>query len=227
MKTNHSPEAPTNGRLARLVASEPLVFLRRFLRNPRTVGALAPSSRFLARRVVRAWDWEPGSSIVEFGPGTGSFTVEILKRLPAGGRYLGIEKDPVFVQRLRSRFPGVPFAAESVTQLSAITEIEDFPTIDHIVSGLPFASLPPSLIEEVLEAIVRSLRPGGTFTTFQYVHAYPMPSARFFRDRMEEHFGHHVLLQVEPRNFPPALIFTWQKPLELRPDHSRRPAANA
>ena len=54
---------------------EQLRFAGQMLRNPRSVGAVAPSSKRLARIMVAALgNLEPGSVILELGPGTGAFT---------------------------------------------------------------------------------------------------------------------------------------------------------
>ena len=55
--------------------------------------------------------------------------------------------------------------------------------VDHIVSGLPFVSLPQAMTQRMLASISNTLRPGGTFTTFQYLHGYRLPSAVAFRRR--------------------------------------------
>lgn len=176
------------------------------------MGAIAPSSRFLARKMVDVVPWSEGEQIVEFGPGTGAFTGEILNRLPQRSEYLGIELDSSFVNTLKTRFPQAKFAHDSVARLREITEENQLPHVDHILSGLPFASLPEEVTQDVLAAMGEVLRPGGTFTTFQYLHAYSMSSAKTFRSKMEKVFGPLRAKKVEVRNIPPAYVFSWEKP---------------
>ena len=161
--------------------------------------------------MVKPIQWDHGVKIVEFGPGTGPFTQELLDRLPGVGRYLGIERDPVFLEMLRSRFPEAEFLGDSVENLLQILEDRELFPVDHIVSGLPFASFPTDVILRVLDAAESALSPGGTFTTFQYLHAYGLPSARFFRKEMARRFGRGPASQFELRNIPPAFVFTWRK----------------
>ncbi len=163
--------------------------------------------------MLEGLDLKSGMRIVEFGPGTGSFTGEIFHRLPGDGQYLGIERERAFVEILQKRFPRGDFALDSVAQLREIADARGLLPVDHIISGLPFASLPQSLTLEVLDAIGEVLRPGGTFTTFQYLHAYRFASARTFRARMAERFGPIRERRLEWRNLPPAYVFTWQKPV--------------
>ena len=190
---------------------ESVLFLGRFLRNPRRVGSIAPSSRYLAREMVSGIDRSPGVRVVEFGPGTGAFTAALDRALPAGGSYLGIERDPVFVDVLRRRFPRFDYACASVEDLVTIAGERGLLPIDHIVSGLPFASLPAGVTLPILDATRASLRDGGTFRTFQYVHAYRLPAARTFRKEMERRFGPPFSRSVVYRNIPPAFILSWRK----------------
>ncbi len=190
---------------------ESLLFLRRFLRSPRRVGAIAPSSRYLARGMLRPIPLSPGVRVVEFGPGTGSFTAAIARVLPHDGSYLGIERDPVFVEVLRARVPRFSYACGSVEDLVAIAGGRGLLPIDHIISGLPFASLPSEVTLPILDATLESLRPGGTFTTFQYLHAYGFASARSFRKEMGRRFGSPVSRRVVFRNVPPAFVLNWRK----------------
>ena len=187
-------------------------FLSRFVRDPRSVGAVAPSSRFLASKMVSGIQFASGVRVVEFGPGTGPFTEAILERMPEDGYYLGIERDPTFAQHLRDRFPEAEIVEDSVENLIPLITDRDIVPIDHIVSGLPFASLPREVTRTVLEASAAALRDGGTFTTFQYVHSFPLPSAVRFRRHMATLFGPLSARRVEVRNLPPALVFSWRKP---------------
>ena len=187
------------------------MFLARFLRSPRTVGAIAPSSRFLARRMLRGISLGPAARVVEIGPGTGAFTGVIRDLMPPGGRYLGIERDAAFVRVLRERWPGLEYVCDSVENLMRIAGENHLLPLDHIISGLPFASLPPSVTLPILDEIHQSLREGGTFTTFQYLHAYHLPAARSFRREMALRFGPLGSWGMVCRNIPPALVLRWSK----------------
>lgn len=56
-------------------------FLREFVRNPVRTAAVAPSSRKLGERMMQGIDFARASSIVEFGPGSGSITRVIVERI--------------------------------------------------------------------------------------------------------------------------------------------------
>ena len=52
--------------------------LRAFLAYPVRTGAIAPSSRFLAARMIEDMRLSEAGVVVELGPGTGAFTRAIL-----------------------------------------------------------------------------------------------------------------------------------------------------
>lgn len=192
---------------------EHVLLFSRFLRSPRTVGAVMPSSRATAEAMVADLTFQDGDRIVELGPGTGVFTSAIIERLRPGSKLLAVEIDPAFVERVQRRWPTIACVCGSAEHLDVIVSNQEMGPVDHILSGLPFASLPPTVTQNILESVTRVLRPGGTFTTFQYLHAYLMPSAAAFRARMREKMGGPPHARLVLRNFPPALILTWKKAL--------------
>jgi phosphatidylethanolamine/phosphatidyl-N-methylethanolamine N-methyltransferase len=189
------------------------LFLTHFRKSPQTVGAIAPSSRRLARAMVNGLSLEqdPGVHVVELGPGTGAVTGEIARRLPADAACLAIDVDPVFSARVGARWPQIASVCDRAERLVEIARARDLLPVDHIVSGLPFASLPVSSARAIVEAIVSSLRPGGTFTTFQYVHAYGFSSAVSVRQTLTREMGSSPARTIVFGNLPPALVLRWRK----------------
>jgi phosphatidylethanolamine/phosphatidyl-N-methylethanolamine N-methyltransferase len=190
---------------------EHVLLFSRFLRSPRTVGAVTPSSRAVAEAIVSDVDFSKPSRIVELGPGTGALTAPIVERLGPHIDFLAVDIDPAFCERIQKRWPWVDCVCASAEQLDDIVAERGLMPIDHIVSGLPFASLPEPVTEQILENVVKVLRPGGTFATFQYVHAYGMPAGVAFRRGMSARMGGSPHVRLVVRNFPPALVLTWKK----------------
>ncbi|MFH1024063.1 MAG: SAM-dependent methyltransferase [Planctomycetota bacterium] len=186
-------------------------FVSAFLRRPATVGAIAPSSRSLGRAMVRGIAIRPGDAVVEFGPGTGVFTAEIHRILPDKRAYLGIECELPFVRMLEKRFPDLRFAAASAADAPALCKAAGLGPVKVVISGIPFATIPARVQARIVKGVGRILAPGAVFRTFQYLPAYPMPSARRFRTRMDRLFGRHEERRVVLRNLPPAFVLTWRK----------------
>jgi phosphatidylethanolamine/phosphatidyl-N-methylethanolamine N-methyltransferase len=190
-----------------------LLFLNHFRKSPRTVGAIAPSSRALARTMLDGLSLQvdPPVRVVELGPGTGAVTGEIARRLPDDAVCLAIDVDPIFSARVGAKWPRIDSVCDRAERLVEISRARGILPVDHIVSGLPFASLPAASAQAIVEAIVASLRAGGTFTTFQYAHAYSFPSAVTVRRTLTQEMGSTPSHKVVLGNLPPALVLRWRK----------------
>lgn len=191
---------------------EHMLMASKFLRNPRTVGAVSASSRAMAQQMVAHLPADKPVNVVELGPGTGSFTRAIVERISPDSRFMAIELEREFAERVRARWPSVECVWASAVELERLVKERKLHPVDHIISGLPFASLPVEDIERILGGIEHTLRPGGTFTTFQYVHGYLMPPGRFFRREMSRRMGGPPHRRLVWKNFPLSFILTWIRP---------------
>jgi phosphatidylethanolamine/phosphatidyl-N-methylethanolamine N-methyltransferase len=187
------------------------LFLSNFRKNPRTVGAIAPSSQSLARMMLDDLPLAPGVRIVELGPGTGAITREIARRLPADSTCLAIDINPEFSARVAEQWPGIASVCDRAERLLHIARDRNLLPVDHIISGLPFASLPSAIARDIVDAIVASLGPGGTFTTFQYAHAFGFPSAITVRRTLSRRMGARPTSRFVLGNLPPALVLRWTR----------------
>jgi phosphatidylethanolamine/phosphatidyl-N-methylethanolamine N-methyltransferase len=175
---------------------EAAAFLGSALRSPSRVGALAPSSRALARTMTRAMG--RFEQVVELGAGTGRITRALLDGLSAEGHLLALEIDSVLREGLAERLddPRLQLTGESAEHLVRALGSRRVP---RIVSGLPFQSLGRLVSHRILASARRSLTPDGRFVAFQYGSgALPLFRAHFRRVKV-----------IGPvwGNLPPALIF--------------------
>lgn len=188
-----------------------LFFFKRFLSNPREVGALCPSTRHLAAAMVRDLDLQEQDVVIEYGVGTGSLTPtigDLVGRTP-GARYLGIEREPGFVDILRGRFPRLEFANAQVEDVERLLEEHRMQAPRAILSGLPLILLPT--MEEIVRTTERVLQPGGEFRTFSYLQSYPTRAAGRLRRLMKETFAEFSMSRLVLRNFPPAFVLRGRK----------------
>ncbi|MEX2301556.1 MAG: methyltransferase domain-containing protein [Bryobacterales bacterium] len=186
-------------------------FLAEFLRSPTKVGAVAPSSKDLANLMLTAIEDEAPSLVVEFGPGTGSFTEAIRLRLRSRSQLIAIEQSDTFVGILQKRFPDLDLVHGSVETLPQILEQRGRGPADCILSGLPWAVFEPDLQQRILIAAAASLRHGGTFATFAYLQGLLLPSARRFRSLLESTFRDVRRSEIVWRNLPPAFVYHCRK----------------
>jgi len=182
-----------------------LTFFGGFIRHPFATGAVLPSSRALARTLLEVGDILPGSTVVEFGPGTGSCTAPILRRIGPGGKLIGFETNERFVEMLRARFPQAVFVHDGAENAAAHLSRLGIEAVDVIVCGLPFATIPPRIQKQIVETAAGILKPQGTFMSFQYCLSIPFPGTRHFRSVVARSFRRYTIKPVW-LNIPPAVV---------------------
>jgi phospholipid N-methyltransferase len=176
------------------------LFARNFLKHPRMLGSLIPSSRFLVDEILRQIEWNRARLIVEYGPGVGTFTGEILDRLPSDGKLVVLEMNEDFVAYLRSTFADERLIVEarSAADVEDVLAEHGLGSADYIISGIPFSTIP----EDGRRAILRSTRDvlarDGEFLVYQF-------SGRVL-PQLRQQFR-HVRTDFEPLNILPARLF--------------------
>ena len=146
-------------------------FLLEYLRSPRTVGAVAPSSERLAVKMVSNIDFENSKCIVEYGPGTGVFTDKIIERKKKETVLILLEYNKVFCKQLEERYneiDNIIIINDSAENVDMYLEKYKIRNVDYVVSGLPFASLPKNISNRILKKTKNILKKDGLFITFQY-----------------------------------------------------------
>ena len=79
------------------------LFTRNLFRHPTMLGAVVPCSPFLINDMLASVDWNRAKVVVEYGPGLGNITEEILKRLAPDATLIIIELNQEFADYLRQR----------------------------------------------------------------------------------------------------------------------------
>jgi phosphatidylethanolamine/phosphatidyl-N-methylethanolamine N-methyltransferase len=150
------------------------VFWKEFRSNFRTTGAVLPSGRLLARSLCRFVDAAgPGRRILEVGPGTGAVTSCMVRRLRPEDRLDLVELNAAFVARLEDRFANDRQFASVADRCRVLHQtVESLPKAtkyDLIISGLPLNNFSVATVEQLLEALLALLKPGGQLSFFQYI----------------------------------------------------------
>lgn len=201
MKEAKQGESATS---ASCVGKSPLQFVTAFLREPLTVGSLWPSSMALSRAVADSCHFEPGDTVVELGPGTGSFTELLLERLDERGQLLAFEISETNIKVLRERFPRCRTIHDSAEHLPQHLGSQ---RARCIISGLAWGNMMPAVQDRIMNAIVNSLASNGQFVAFAYVHARFYPTTIRFRKLMFRGFARVQTTPVIWRNLPPAYVY--------------------
>src|SRR5260221_14607794 len=140
------------------------LFTRNFLRSPAMLGAVVPSSPFLVKDMMSPVDWTRARVLVEYGPGVGTFTKEILKRMRPDAALIAIELNTDFVEYLRDpiRDPRFHVVQGSAARVRSILAEQNLGAADYIISGLPYRNMSDSLRREILDESRLALNAEGS-----------------------------------------------------------------
>jgi phospholipid N-methyltransferase len=156
---------------------------------------VAESSPFLAKKMAQQING--ATNVVEFGSGTGSVTMEILRNLPENGRLTCFEINPHFCKHLRtikdSRLKVINDDVQNCGQY-----VDNF---DCILSSLPLGAFDKSKKDRILALSSKS----KTYIQFQYTP--------FLRPKLKRYFR-NVEIKFVPLNFPPAFVYISRNPKE-------------
>ncbi|MDX2115616.1 MAG: methyltransferase domain-containing protein [Planctomycetota bacterium] len=187
-------------------------YIRQFLANPFVVGSVAPSSPQLGEEMLRGLNLGSARAVLEIGPGTGCFTDMILPRLGANTRFIAIELNEDMARGFRRRLPQVTLVNESAEHAPSICARYGIDKVDHVISGLPWASFPDDLQERLLGAIQTVLKPGGTFVTFGYHIGTLLKNGKLFYSKLPGRFENVHRSRIVWRNVPPAFVVRGTQP---------------
>lgn len=189
-----------------------LHFLSRFISKPHSVGSIWPSSQKLGAAMIQGFSIKPGDVIIEYGPGTGPFTQLLRPYLAQGVKYLGIEHDQILCKGLQRKFPEMNFHHGSAEETPDLLQYYKLSPACLIISGLPFANMPPQLQKKILSATQKSLRPDGHFRTFTYLLSSLSPRSNHFHRIAHDYFSHYHGSRTVMCNFPPARVLDYSHP---------------
>lgn len=179
-------------------------FLNTFFKDRKQVGALAPSSRFLVKKMCDQIDFKAAKVIIELGPGTGVFTREILNRSAADAKVFVIELNESFYNLLKTKFtdPRLILINTSADKIDEVLSDYGINEVDAILSSLPLTVIPEKIKKKIIIKSYDALKPGGVYVQYQYsLNAKKLLELKFGKLKM----GFVAM------NIPPAFVYLGKK----------------
>jgi phosphatidylethanolamine/phosphatidyl-N-methylethanolamine N-methyltransferase len=179
-----------------------LRFFKGWMKNPKNVGSIIPTSDVMARRMASVVDTGSGLPVLELGPGTGVITQAILQRGIAPELLYCVEYSAEFAKKLRHDFVGVNIVEGNAFDLETTLASAKSLTFDCVVSALPLLSFPKILRMSLIKDLLERLPDGRPIVQFSYGPLSPVPPIAGVSVRH---------LEFVFRNVPPAQIWTYRK----------------
>jgi phospholipid N-methyltransferase len=202
------------------VTSSLALFSRNFIKHPRMLGSLIPSSRFLVNRLLDQVDWGRAATVVEYGPGVGTFTGEILRRLRPNADLIAIDTNRDFARYLTRAFRDDRLHVIEGSAADAQESLRErgLGRADYVISGIPYSTMNPELRAQILRTTHDLLHQDGAFLVYQFTRAVLPHLRQVFP---------HVQQEFEPRNIMPARLFYCRRSPDRRANGRReaRPRA--
>ncbi len=177
------------------------LFFRQWLRSPKSMGSVIPSSRFLAQAVAREVAWKPGQFVVELGGGTGAITEGLIARGIPRDKLVVVELDGPLYGFLKERFPGSLVIQGDATRLDEITARFPIGEIGTVISGLPMVGMPLAFQRAIIEQGFKAVGPNGFVLQYSYSPVSPVPAKQLgIKAR---------IARFVPLNVPPAFVWKY------------------
>lgn len=177
-------------------------FIYEFLDKPRIIGSIIPSSKYLTKKILSFIDFNKERlCLLEYGPGTGPFTSEIIKNLKPSDKLIVIELNQKFAINLKEKYKSyknVKIYEDCVANTKKILDNEGIKEIDYIISGIPFSSLSKEVTNDILINTKSIMNNETLFLTFQYSKIKKTTFKKYF----------NILdIKFVFRNIPSAYVF--------------------
>lgn len=174
--------------------NERIIFLLQQIRNGRKNASITPSSKFLAKQMLKWIDWQHIDSVIELGAWTWIFTEYICKYAKPATKIIVIEIEDVYAQILQDKFKDtILLEKDDVKNIESIRQKHHIQKIDLIISWLPF--LPAESIHDEMKKYISQ---GTIFRSFTY---QPSVFKKKYADFPIRQIGYTFL------NIPPARVY--------------------
>ena len=181
---------------------EVAIFFTRWLKAPHHIGAVAPSSRFLARAMATQVDLRRAEPVIELGGGTGSVTKALLEAGLPIDRLIVVERDVRLYKMLRRRFPQLRIVLGDARHLVELLRPLGIDAVSAVVSSLPLVSMSKTMRRQIINQSFALLGEAGRFIQYTYSLSSPLAGREFgLRGRVAA----RVWL-----NFPPASVWNYR-----------------
>ena len=188
---------------------------RQILRDPMSLGTVAPSSSYLARCVVAAAGLNEHKYVVEVGAGTGPLTHFIYPKVDPRN-FAILEPNAEMVEQLQHQFQHAQVHQQKVQDLEVVVTELNWPQVDIVISSLPWSIFPQEVLQDGLKAMHTVMSPDAKLLTLVYSHAQYFPSSRYLEGQFLQYFENVYRTRTTWRNVPPGYFLVGERPRQIK-----------
>lgn len=181
-------------------------FIKAWMRSPFKVGAVLPSSRWLARAMAQQVDIKKSGSVIELGAGTGVVTYALLQTGMEASRLIVIEREQKMFTSLAAHFHHLNVLCADAMHLDEVIKAQHVTHINSIVSSLPLLSMPKLVRRTIEYRMAEAIGKEGRIIQFTYGPKSPISKETLKRYKLT---GRRVRMVLA--NVPPAHVWVYKK----------------
>ncbi|TJY36208.1 class I SAM-dependent methyltransferase [Pontimicrobium aquaticum] len=177
------------------------LFVKEVVNSMKHIGAIAPSSKYLANNIIKHINFDEDQIILEFGCGNGAITKQILKQMPSSSRLISLEINDPFMKHCQDRFKiynNFEVYNHSAIEFDLLLQELKIEKVDYLISSLPLAILPKADLDILFKKIPEYLITDGSFVQYQY----SLNKYKYLKSVFDS-----VKLGFTPINLPPAFVY--------------------
>lgn len=179
-------------------------FLWAWMRSPMKMGALVPSSRFLARAMAMQVDKAAEGVVIELGAGTGVMTHELLHSGIAAEKLIVIEREPRLHALLKAHYPKLNIVCADARDLRQVLAAQGIGKVNAIVSSLPLLSMPKEIRRAIVAEMAEAIGKDGRIIQFTYGPKSPIGQYSLGKCSLQAQRVKSILA-----NMPPAHVWVY------------------
>ncbi len=155
----------------------------------KNVASIMPTRRSCVKRFLRDIPNSRDGIIVEYGPGSGAFTAELLSHLGPKSFVYAFETNKIMVSHLNRNYSDWRLKVFHCQAQNAMETLKkegvNEGQVEMVLSGIPLSFLSQATRRELFESTSRLLRPQGVFLIYQLAWTPYKSDSQIIRDLRE------------------------------------------
>jgi len=134
------------------------------------VGAIAPTSNNLAKKVIEKLTFEKEAIIIEYGPGDGVITKMLLDKMTTNSVLYVFETNKTFIKKLiEIKDNRLIIINDNASKARLVLKnCYNVEKVDYIISTIPFSFIKKNKRRRIISVSYKILKEQGKFITYQY-----------------------------------------------------------